>query len=872
MKALVLSVCLFLSIPATAQLTDSFADGDFTQNPTWTGDATSFQINAQQLQSNGPAVTGTTLQLVTPSTSSADATWEFYANMRLATSGGNLADVWLMADKEDLKASGTKGYFVRLGGTPDEVSLFRQDATGNPAYVINGQDGTLASSTNNIVRVRVTRSPQNVWTLERDLAGGQNFTSEGTATDAVHQRSTHVGVRITYSSANGRNFYFDDFRVTSNALPPVADTTPPTLLSVTPTGPRQVEVLFNEALNVSASAASYQLVAGPAVLTARRDADNSALIHLTLGGNLPLGSNTLEARNVADAQGNVAAGPLRVDFVNKGFPVAPSFHQVLITEIMADETPVVGLPASEYLELFNPTTSTVVDLAGVRLFKPGSTTAAVFPAGAVLLPGEYAVVCGSTRTSQFAAFGKVFGLSNFPSLSNAGDQLVLSTRSGHILFEITYSDTWYKDARKKDGGWALEMVDTANPCAGNENWTASTDASGGTPGRTNAVRATNPDRTAPTLQRVVALTSTSVRLYFGEKLDSVASANPGLYALTPATAITQVVTQAPDFRVVDLLLAASLPPNKPLTVTVQRATDCVGNGAGPATSAVFALPVPAQPGDVVINEVLFNPRSGGVDFVELLNRSTSYLDVQGWQLGTDESGGVSANPISTVPYGLAPGQLLLLTTRPDVVQNQYSSHDAATFLSMASFPSLPDDAATVVVLDAKGQTIDRFSYDEKQHLPLLSDRNGVSLERIRAAGPSVGGNFHSAASAVGYATPGRANSQYQADPSGSQRFQVDPAIFTPDEDGQQDFTTLTYRFDNPGYAASITVYDAQGRLTRRLARNETLPTSGFFQWDGLTDQGRKAAIGPYVFVIELFRTAGGQTHTYKQNVVLGSRF
>jgi hypothetical protein len=191
---------------------------------------------------------------------------------------------------------------------------------------------------------------------------------------------------------------------------------------------------------------------------------------------------------------------------------------------------------------------------------------------------------------------------------------------------------------------------------------------------------------------------------------------------------------------------------------------------------------------------------------------------------------------------------------------------------MPSFPSLPDEAATIVVLDAKGQTIDRFSYNEKQHLALLSDRNGVSLERIRAAGPSLGGNFHSAASSVGYATPGRANSQYQADPTGTQLFQLAPEVFTPDEDGQQDFTTLNYRLDQPGYAASITIYDAQGRLTRRLIRNETLATTGFFQWDGLTDQGRKAAIGPYVLLIELLHPASGDTRVYKRNVVLGGRF
>ncbi|OUJ75095.1 lamin tail domain-containing protein [Hymenobacter crusticola] len=867
MRKLLLGLFTLLSFPAAAQLADSFADGNFTQNPTWAGDAASFQVNSQlQLQSNGPAITGTTLQLVTPCQAATGTTWEFYANLKLATSSGNYADVWLMADQPDLKTTGTKGYFVRLGGTPDEVALFRKDATGSPVYVVNGLDGSLASSTNNVVRVRVTRSPQNVWKLERDPTGaGTSYVTEGTATDATHQRSNYCGVLLTYSAANNRSFYFDDFRVT--------DATPPALVSATPVTARQLDVVYNELVDAAPSAVSYRLAGAgaPAVLTAQRDATDPALVHLTLGADLALGNNTLEARNVSDLYGNTATGPLTMSFVNKGFPVAPGVNQVLITEIMADETPTVGLPASEYLEIHNPTAGTLVDLGGVRLQKAGSTTGAVFPAGATLLPGEYAVVCGSTRATQFASFGKVFGLTNFPSLGNDGDRLLLRSRTGQTLFEVSYSDTWYKDNRKKDGGWSIEMVDLANPCAGIDNWTASTDVSGGTPGRANSTKATKPDLTPPALLRAVALTPTTVRLFFGEKLDSTTAANPALYALTPAAAITRVAPVSPDFRMVDLTLAAPLVVNKPTTVTAQRITDCVGNAAGPATSAAFALPGTPAPGDIVINEVLFNPRTGGVDFVELLNRSAQYLDVHGWQLSSETVTGTDVLDITTEPYVLAPGQLVVLTTRPDVVQNHYPTHDAAAFLAMNSFPSLPDDAGTVVVLDATGQTLDRYTYDKSQHLALLDDLNGVSLERVRPEGPSLASNFHSAASAVGYATPGRPNSQYQPDPGGDKFFRIDPEIFTPDGDGQQDLTTVNYRLNQPGYVASVTVYDAQGALVRHLVRNETLAVSGFWPWDGLSNQGRKAPVGYYVFYIELFQPSSGLKYDYKRTVVVGAR-
>ena len=62
-----------------------------------------------------------------------------------------------------------------------------------------------------------------------------------------------------------------------------------------------------------------------------------------------------------------------------------------------------------------------------------------------------------------------------------------------------------------------------------------------------------------------------------------------------------------------------------------------------------------------------------------------------------------------------------------------------------------------------------------------------------------------------------------------------------------------------------------GRLVRRLLRNESLPTTGALPWDGVDEQGRKAAVGYYVLLVELFRPSGGERREYKKTVVLGAR-
>ncbi|WP_310394418.1 lamin tail domain-containing protein [Hymenobacter sp.] len=1139
MKHLYLLFILLLPGLAHAQLRDDFTDGNFTANPAWTGDAASFQVVAQQLQSNGPAVTGTALQLSTPSQASTGTVWEFWANLRFATSSGNLADVWLMASQADLRNANNSGYFVRLGGTADEVSLFRKDSTRAAALVIDGLDGTLASATNNLVRVRVTRTTANRWTLERDLTGGRAFVAEAAQpTDATYQRSAALGVSLLYSSANGARFTFDDFAAT--------DATAPLLLRAVPLDARRVDAAFNEAVAPASATvlANYRLQSGAAPTSAQVLPANPAVVRLTFGADVAA-QNVLEVRSVADLYGNVAAGPLTATFT--GPPAAPLVGELVITEIFADETPPVGLPLSEYLELYNRSATKTLSLGGVRLGKTGSTAVAVFPDTARLLPGQYAVVCGSTRVAQFAApgvkvygptnfpslsnggdqlllrgrdgrtlfevnysdtwyrsaakkdggwslemidtnnycagapnwtastdatggtpgranagraanadtappalaraellgpttlrltfsekldstnaanparyalaapapaitavtpvgpdfrqvdltlaapvagtaivqvtvqtatdcagnvsgalqtataappeapavgelviteifadetptvglpafeylelynrsatktlslrgvrlgkgstptvavfadtarlapgqyavvcgsthvaefasYGKVYGPTNFPSLSNGGDQLILRGRDGRTLFEVNYSDAWYRDAKKKDGGWSLEMIDASNYCTGAANWIASTDASGGTPGRANAGRAANADALAPGLLRAVAVNPTTVRLYFSEKLDSAAAATPSRYALAaPGPAVTRAAPVAPDFRQVDLTLAAPLLASRPASLTVQTATDCAGNASGALQSASFALPEPAASGDVVLNELLFNPRTSAVRFVEILNRSPKYIDLQAWQIANEKPDGTTdANLLSPGPLVLAPGQLLAFSTSSAIIQSEYpTSTDPANLLELADFPTFPDDAGVAVLLTGFGIEIDRFAYNKNLHLSLLATQDGVSLERIRANGPSNGSNFHSAAGTVGYATPGRPNSQAQDAPGGNQELTVEPEIFTPDDDGQQDFATLNYHLDQPGYAASVTVYDALGRLTRRLVRNETLPTTGFLQWDGTDDKGRKAAVGYYLLHVELFRASGGEKREYKKTVVLGARF
>ena len=860
MRQTLLAIFLLLPLWAHSQLQESFSDGNFTQNPTWTGDVNSFIINAQhQLQSNGPAVTGTTLQLVTPSQAVVGTIWEFWANLKLATSASNYTDVWLIADNPDLKSNTTNGYFVRIGNTADEVSLYRKDAGKSAVMIINGQDGTIGSS-NNIVRVRVSRSINHQWQLSIDLTGtGQSYASQGTATDAIHKRSAYFGVLVRYTSANSKNFYFDDFRIT--------DTQPPLLEELQTTAQQEITLRFNEPLQPAQAQNIQNYTLNGNIKPLLAELTEAETVRLVFGQNFKVGNNTLSIANLQDLYGNSLASPIERSFSFVPPAVLPGYNELLITEIMADETPVVGLPAQEYIELYNATPNKVLTLQGIKYSDATSTT--TLP-NVQLMPGEYAVVVPNTKVSEFTGFGKVIGISNFPSLNNSGELLQLRQPNGKLIYAVQYGDTWYKSSSKKEGGWSLEMIDVTNPCGSSENWTASVNPKGGTPAQPNSVAAQVPDNTPPIIIDATAIAPDKVLLRFSERLDSVQAARVANYNISPSLVVASVQVQGPLFAEVLLILASPLQEKQLYALTAKSISDCAGNLSSQPLTISFALPSAPIPGDVVINEILFNPRPSGVDFVELVNRSDKYINLKDWKLANTSNDSIAnIKLITNANYVLAPGQYVVLTTNPDNIKNNYPAAKTEAFLKMSSLPSYPDAAGTVVVLQPDNKVADRFSYTEKMHFALIDDKNGVSLERIRLEGPSTPDNFHSAATTV-FATPGYLNSQSRAGVEAQQVFKIEPLVFSPDGDGYEDFTTINYHTDKNGMVANITIFDTQGREIRKLVRNQLLAADGFFQWDGIRQDGTKANIGYYLVYIELFGL-NGEKSVYKEKVVVAGR-
>ncbi|MGZ3853188.1 MAG: lamin tail domain-containing protein, partial [Flavisolibacter sp.] len=191
---------------------------------------------------------------------------------------------------------------------------------------------------------------------------------------------------------------------------------------------------------------------------------------------------------------------------------------VVITEIMADPTPPVNLPNAEYIEIKNMS-STAYNLNGWKL--ADSSSAGTINTSFILQPDSIAILCSTGNVATFSTYGRAIGVTSFPSLDNDGDLLSLRSSQGKTIHAVSYSLDWYGNEIKKDGGWSLEMIDPKDPCGGKDNWRASTDANGGTPGKKNSVDGVNNDTDAPQLTRSYSMDNTSIVLLFDEPLDSL---------------------------------------------------------------------------------------------------------------------------------------------------------------------------------------------------------------------------------------------------------------------------------------------------------------------------------------------------------------
>ena len=856
LRLLLLPLFHLLTSVFYAQVSDNFTDGDFTQNPSWQGTNADFTVNASgELQLNSLAAATSYLSTPHLLANLNDKEWQIKVRQTFSPSSSNYGRVYLTSDNANLSLC-QNGYYLQFGetGSTDAIRLFNL-TNGVSTQICAGVNGQISASCN--ASVKVKRSAAGVWSLYADLAGGSSYLLLATGNDASNLIGTHFGVLCTYTISNATKYYYDNIYIGNEIL----DVTPPNLVSVTPISAVQIDLLFDESITLATAQNIVNYSFNPSLTLSNlaQDGVNTALVHGTLSTPLVNGTNySATANGITDLSGNTSGATS----ANFQYLVSDSAVKgdLIITEFFPDPSPVIGLPAVEYVEIYNASAGKIFNLSGYRI-TDGPSNGLI--TGGWILPGEYKVL---TATANIPLFTNTtaLGVTSFPSLNNAGDTVMLKNPSDIPLDLVVYTDAWYKDPIKQDGGFSLELINPNDPCSDENNWTASNDASGGTPGLVNSVYDLTPDTQAPSISLMVASAPNYLQIWFDEGMDSSSLVN-ALYQFSPALTPNMIYANGTFTNTVILQFVENLAPSQIYTLTLQNAADCWINSQ--TLVGQFALTETPLAGEIIVNEILQNPYNGGQDWIELYNNSNKIFNLKNIQLANFDNDTIANFKTVNGNFMLKPGAFAVLGKDSSFVKQNYPFHGVGTFV-YAELPSYNNDSGSVYVFNENQILLDLVEYSNEWQFPLLDDVDGVSLERLDPNGLSSDGmNWHSAAEAVKFGTPGLKNSQYlPVTVNGS--FSLESDLFSPDMDGYLDVMQATYSMSQPSCLGTVTIYDERGRLIRTLFKNQLLGSNGNFSWNGVKDDQTKASIGVYVIVFEAFSLDGGLLFTGRKAVTL----
>ncbi|HEX5111420.1 MAG TPA: Ig-like domain-containing protein, partial [Saprospiraceae bacterium] len=653
-------------------------------------------------------------------------------------------------------------------------------------------------------------------------------------------------------------FFFDDINI--SVLTP--DVTAPSLVTLEVLDQNSLLITFDEAIETGSAAQLTNYVLQPSGLNPNTTNLNGNQITLIWTNPfVSLQPYTLTVMGLKDQAGNMMT-TTSSDFTYTAIASALA-NELLITEIMADPTPVIGLPDAEYLEIYNPTNK-VFRLSDYTL-TVGSSERSL--PNELIYPGEFVILCDPDFVSLLSPFGKTVGVNSMPALTNSGAYIAIKDLTGDIIHDLTYSTSWYKDPDKANGGWSLEMKNPFHSCSGETNWAAATALIGGTPGTQNVPWEITPDTEGPVLNSVYASTAQNIELRFDERLDATLMENPNAYVILPPVAITDALLVNPAS--VQLSLGSALQAGIVYQLIPFDAYDCLGNNRHLEDTVKFGLIVDAQPGDIYINEILFNPLSGGSRFLEVINKSDKFINLNSLVIArlTSTQQDLYATGLEEV---LGPGEITAFSPDPQDILSRYTVPNPGK-LYQSSLPSWDDKSDNVSILVA-GMVIDSFTYSSEWHHPVIADQNGVSLERVSLdVSPTVSSNWHSASSLSGYATPTGENSQtLNSNINPETPYTITNRNFSPNDDGYKDYLALEFEAGSGDDIASMWVYDKEGREVQQLLSNELIGTSGLVTWDGRNEDGVVSEMGIYILFIRLWK-ADGEVNEYQESCALIKR-
>ena len=826
-------LALLSASTAAAQISDNFSDGNFTENPLWYGMHSHFEIDSlNQLHLDAPSENSASY-LYLKSNILENTIWEMSLKMDFNPSSSNYVDWYIMAN-DSLLENSSEAYFVRIGNTEDEVSLYRQE-NGEITKIIDGLDDRVDINPVEL-KLKVDRTLGGNFSLWIDLLNGTGWALEGTIQDVQISTAIYSGIYCKYTSTRSDKFYFDDFMIDGETL---IDSLPPLLHTAEINGLDKIILLFDESDFVEYNPAQFEIIPQnimPSILTL-----NENELQLSFQNSLPINQNfQLRINSISDTSGNLMNDTLINFYIQK-------HHQfdVVISELMIDPEPSVQLPNTEYIELYNRT-EYPLNIGGWKLLIDNNESILdpiVIPANSYLILID--------EEDSLAFVESNFQMLSLVSLNNTEAYISLSDTDDKLVHEVYYHKQWYQNPNKENGGWSLEIMDVNNYCSEINNWKACENNLGGSPGFTNSVQQENPDTITPLINEILVTDDNEIQISWTENVYDSTLYFFSSYAFSnelSASSITHFMSET------SIHFFDDLEEGLIYEMQIDSIEDCQGNISG--IDSEFIQGVWPEEEMIYINEILFNPKTVGYDYVEFYNASEEYIDLSKLLIGNYDSlinDIVNTEIITESSVNFSPHSYLAICEDTAWLKANYGEDEELFFIEVDRLPSLPNEKGSLAISSISYEVIDAVYYNEDSHFPLLEDVDGVALERL-----SIYDNeWFSAASTENYGTPARQNSQFVYAQQTNAKIEVTPEVFSPNNDGDRDFTTIILQNEKAS-KTSISVYDNRGFIIKEICHSELVNQDAKWIWNGLDQNNIKLPISIYMVVIELIDKDGKQ--------------
>ncbi len=248
---------------------------------------------------------------------------------------------------------------------------------------------------------------------------------------------------------------------------------------------------------------------------------------------------------------------------------------------------------------------------------------------------------------------------------------------------------------------------------------------------------------------------------------------------------------------------------------------------------------------LILNEILPNPTANLLtEWVEIINIYSAPIDIKDWGLKI----GNNIKLITTLSFLISPGDYLLLVEDSISFVNYYGNLQTK-IIQPNSWDNLKNSNDTIRLLDNYSLEADGFEYLFTLDSNYTWSR-GESLEN-----QSWGQSQYQGGS------PGEKNQVTYKLNAPDIRISVSPEIFSPDNDGYEDFAQIKIDAPTADYY-SVKIYDREGREVKTFYdRRAYIPS--MINWDGKANSGKLLPVGIYIIYFE-----AGNSFSEKKTVVI----